>query len=194
METKTKTWIGAVVFALGLAGATPASAATLDFTGISGNQGASLVLSNATINVFGGGNVLVGIGAAGESDGFCFLDVRCTADGEILFDNPISNLTFDVDGANTGDSVEITAFNGGNDLGSLTATANGQLDFSGFGTLTRLFFDDSSTGGGVGYSTFQFDEQQQMAIPVPASLPLILGGLGLLGLVGRRGARGSGEP
>ena len=188
MATKTEVWVGAVALALGLAGATPASAATLDFTGITGDQGTSLVLSNATINAVNG-TVLVG--AAGESDGFCFfLSNVCIGNGEILFNNPISNLTFDIDGAQSGDSVEIIAFNGGSNLGSVIATTDGQLDFSGFGTLTSLFFNDNLSSAGVGYSTFQFDEQQQTAIPVPASLPLILGGLGLLGLVGRRGVRG----
>ena len=175
MATKTEVWVGAVALALGLAGATPASATTLDFTGITDDQGTSLVLSNATINAVNG---TVFVGAAGESDGFCFfLSNVCIGNGEILFDNPISNLTFDIDGADRGDSVEITAFNGGSNLGSVIATTNGQLDFSSFGTLTSLFFDDNSTpnSAGVGYSTFQFDEQQQTAIPVPASLPLILG-------------------
>ena len=180
-------WIGGAAVALVVGGIQPAAAATLDFTGLAGNQGASLSLSNATINAFDGGTVLVGVGAANQADGFCFLSSGCETDGEILFDNPISNLSFDVDVASAGDNVEISAFNGGALLGSLTATSNGNLDFSGFGTLTRLFFDDSSTASGVGYSTFEFDDASA-TIPLPASLPLLLGGIGLLGLFRRRGA------
>lgn len=160
-------------------------AATLDFTGISGNQGNTLALSNATIN-HPTGNILAGTGAASQVDGFCFLGSGCAADGEIIFNNAIENLFFDVDGAQNGDSVLISAFDNSNALlGSILATSNGRLDFSAFGSITRLFFDDSSTSAGVGYSTFSFDYSNNLSpVPVPAAAWLF--GSALLGFAGYR--------
>jgi hypothetical protein len=144
--------------------ATGANADTIDFSGVQGSNTSPLVLPGVTItSPF---TILVGPGAASQADGFCFLPGSCDGDGEMLFDSAVSNLTFDVDGWNPGDSVVISAFNGPNLLGALNATANGNLDFSGFGAITRLVFDDSSTGAGVGYSTFLFDSG---ATPPPAS-------------------------
>ena len=96
-----------------------ASAATLDFSGIQGsNIGTAYAPgiggSGATINhINPAGNIFVGAGAAGESDGFCFVgSSSCAADGEMIFDSAVMNLTFDVDGAQFGDSVVISAYNG----------------------------------------------------------------------------------
>lgn len=130
----------------------------IDFSGVQGNQGNSFLLPEATFTNTSGGDILVGSTAAGEADGFCFLGLGCQADGEMIFGAAVENLFFDIDGADVGDSVEISAFDGANTLlGSVIATVNGQLDFSGFGAITRLVFDDSSTAAGVGYSTFTFD-------------------------------------
>lgn len=173
--------------ALIIAGVIPAAAASLDFSGVQGSNPSPLALPNATLTNLTGSTILVGLGAAGQSDGFCFIapNSSCEADGQIDFLSPIQNLTFDVDGWNPGDTVSISAFFGANFLGSIVATANGMLDFSGFGTLDRLFFDDNSTGAGVGYSTFSF-EPASAVVPLPAAAPLLLGGLAALGLFGRR--------
>ena len=181
----------AKVFAAGcviaLASSVSVSAATLDFSGVQGFNGNPLILSNATINNLSGGTVLVGPSAAGEADGFCFLlGGSCESDGEIVFNSAVSNLKFDADGFNTGDSTTITAFNGVTSLGSIVATANGNLDFSAFGLITRLFFDDNSTGAGFGFSTFDFNGSNGGTTPLPASLPLFVAGLGTLGLLVRR--------
>jgi hypothetical protein len=169
----------ATVVVLGAAAFT-AQAATIDFSGSQGFNGNPLVLPNATINNLSGGTVLAGTGASSQADGFCFLRAgSCESDGEITFSSAVTNLTFDVDGADAGDSVMISAFNGVTLLGSISATMNGLLDFSGFGSITRLFFDDSSTSAGVGYSTFSFDTSTN-GVPAPGTMPLI--GLGIAGL------------
>ena len=94
-------------------------------------------------------------------------------------------MTFDIDGAQSGDSVEISAYNGASLLASLTFTVNGLADFSSYGNITRLFFDDSSSAFGVGYSTFTYDAGEA-AVPVPAALPLLAAGIGALGFAGYR--------
>ncbi len=139
-----------------------ANAATIDFSGVQGSNTSPLVLPEATITSTV--NILVGPGAASQADGFCFQPGSCDGDGEILFSTVVSNLSFDIDGWDPGDFVEINAYNGPNLVGTLNATANGNLDFSGFGAITRLVFNDSSTGAGVGYSTFLFDAG---AVPPP---------------------------
>ena len=100
-------------------------------------------------------------------------------------ENLVSNLTFDIDLAQSGDSVEISAYNGASLLASLTFTVNGLADFSSYGNITRLFFDDSSSAFGVGYSTFTYDAGEA-AVPVPAALPLLAAGIGALGIAGYR--------
>lgn len=166
-----------------------ANAATIDFSGVQGDNPSPLVLPEVTISNTSGGSILVGAGAAGEADGFCLLAGGCDQDGEMLFSSPVSNLSFDIDGWGSGDFVEISAFNGPSLVGTLNAIANGNLDFSSFGTITRLVFDDSSTASGVGYSTFQFD--MAAAVPPAQSVPsssissrllLILALLGLGGV------------
>jgi len=163
-----------------------ANAGTIDFSGVQGSNGSPLVLPEATITNLTSSTVLVGTGAAGEADGFCFLGSGCAADGEIVFSSLVENLSFDIDGWNFGDLVEISAYNSGSLLGSLTATSNGNLDFSSFGAITRLFFDDSSTAAGVGYSTFAYDLSDGGPVGVPEPGTLALLGLGLAGMAARR--------
>lgn len=175
----------AAVATLGFAGET--KAATLDFTGITGNQGTELNLPNATLTATTG-VVFAGTGAAGEADGFCFTNAsvsRCEGDGEISFASTINNLTFDLDAFDPGDDVTISAFLGASLLGSLSFAANGLADFTGFGALDRLVFTDNSTGFGFGFSTFSFDEITGV-VPLPAGMVLMLTGVAGLGFAGRR--------
>ncbi|MBP6725523.1 MAG: hypothetical protein KA137_11815 [Halioglobus sp.] len=169
-----------------------ANAATIDFSGVQGSNPSPLVLPEATFtSAF---PILVGPGAASQADGFCFQPGSCAGDGEILFSTVVSNLSFDVDGWQTGDFVEIRAYNGPNLVGTLNATANSNLDFSSFGAITRLVFDDSSTASGVGYSTFLFDAGAAppptpgSAAPIPtmSAYGLVVTMLGLLLVASRR--------
>jgi hypothetical protein len=174
--------------AIAFASSAPARAGTIDFSGVQGFDANPLVLPEATITNLSSGTVLVGPGAAGEIDGFCFLSSGCESDGEIVFSTAVSNLKFDSDGFNAGDSVTVSAFNGATLLGSVVLTVDGNHDLSAFGTITRLFFDDSSTGAGLGYSTFEFDAAAA-AVPLPAALPLFATGLAAFGLMGWRKRR-----
>src|SRR6185369_12293063 len=85
-------------------------------------------------------------------------------------------------GVDAGDSVEVSAFFGATFLGSIVVTTQTALDLSSFGTLNRLFFDDSSTGAGIGFGDFKFVS----TVPLPTALPLFASGLGLLGYMARR--------
>ena len=167
--------------------ASEATAATLSVNtlpnGFFGNTVA--VVAEATITSFGT-DLFFG-GASGVPSSFCAIQAgTCQADLDISFTSVISNLFFDVSGFNVGDSVALGIFGLGNAfLGSVNLLSNiSNLDLSGFGSITRLYFDDNSTGAGVAYSDFSFD--QVAAIPLPASLPLLIGGLGLLAVARRR--------
>lgn len=173
--------------AITLAGSS-AYAITLDFIGFgSGTYGSSINVSGATVTNTSGGNILVGAGAAGQANGFCSLGIGCQADTEIDFNATVSNLSFWLDGSNLGDSLALTVRGIGDVLlATLNFTVPDQLiDLSSYGSITRLVFDDSSSGAGYGYSRFNFDDAIS-PIPVPASLPLLLGGIGLIGFMKRR--------
>jgi hypothetical protein len=74
------------------------------------------------------------------------------------------------------------AFDGAILLGSQTITTNGVVDFSGFGTIDKLYFADSSTVRGIGWGDFEFKTKP---IPEPTSV-LVLAAAGLIGSVRRR--------
>jgi hypothetical protein len=167
-----------------------AQAATLDFVGFgAGTYGSSIVVSGATITNISGGNILVGPTAAGESNGFCSLGDGCEADTSIIFGSVVSSLSFWLDGSNPGDALALSVYGIANAfLGTLNFTDPDQLiDLSSFGSITRLAFDDSSTAAGYGYSRFDF-VQSIAAVPLPASLPLLLGAIVAVGGLRRRKA------
>ena len=167
-----------------------ATATTIDFSAVQGDQGSTLILPEATLTNTAGGTVLVGSTSAGEADGFCFLGtIGCDASGTLAFSGPVTNLTFDVDGADPGDSVQISAYDGATLLGDVTVTANGVVDFTGYASITLLVFTDASSAAGVGYSTFQYDA---VGVPTPGALSLFGAGLLGLGMVRRR--RNAEEP
>ncbi|MCE8556058.1 VPLPA-CTERM sorting domain-containing protein [Ruegeria pomeroyi] len=165
-----------------------AQAAVIDFTGTTqGSVAGPVTIPGATITADAGDSIIIGTSAAGESDGFCFRPsniFRCTGSGILEFASAVTGLTFDIDGASSGDNVSITAFNDLTALSTLNFTTNGLVDFSGFSSITSLqFTDNASTASGVGYSTFTYE---LAAVPLPAGGLLLIGALGALGMTRRR--------
>ena len=176
--------------ALTLAAASASNAATITVTGfVTGYQSSTVAIApEATITSFG--DDLYFGGAYGDLGSFCAINsFSCDADLEIAFNGVVSNLIFDVGGYDGGDYVDVNIFGVGNALlGSIAITSDViGLDLSSFGLITRLFFDDSSTGAGVGYANFSFD-QVAAPVPLPAAGFLLIGALGGLAALRRRKA------
>lgn len=127
----------------------------------------------------------------------CFISNLCLGDGEIVFSRAVTNLSFNITAVQGGDRVLISAFDSGNNVLGTIDTSTTVTDFSSFGEITRLVFDDvgptgqlpnpstgdfHSQGAGIGYNGFSFDITPVTAVPVPAAVWLF--GSGLLGLVG----------
>lgn len=128
-----------------------------------------------------------------DVDGFCvftYATLSCGGDGDIIFSSAVRNLSFDADGAPYGDTVDILAYLGNTLLGNITVTSAGRLDFSAFGSITRLaFIDLDSTRSGFGYSTFEFEFADTSTVPLPASgwfLVASLGGIAAMRRTSRR--------
>jgi hypothetical protein len=177
------------VIALALMGliAAPATAATLNFTevGATGMVPSTVInLSNATLTSFGDDMFIGGPGSFGEANGLgiaCASPVAnntCEEDLQIDFNSIVSGLTFRSFGTESGDSVTVSAYLGATLLGSTVVTSNTAVDFSGFGSIDRLFFADASNAAGIGWGDFSF--QEQSVVPEPGMLALV--GLGLAGL------------
>lgn len=178
--------IAAALFA---GAALPASAATLSVGSLpSGFYGSTtVVLPEATL-VSGGDNFYFG-GASNVPGSFCATSgYSCQADLTLTFASAVANLSFNVSGADAGDNVLLSIFNGASLLGQLTFTFDTVVDLSSYGAITGLFFDDSSSGAGVAYSNFSFDTVQVAPVPVPAALPLLAAALGGLAVARRRKA------
>lgn len=182
----------ATIAALALS-AGAAHAAVLDFTGTTQGQMAGPVsIPGATITAEAGDGLIIGSSSAGETDGFCFTPAgvfSCVGGGTLDFTSAVTDLTFDIDGASSGDDVSITAFDGMTALSTLNFTSDGLVDFSAFASITSLLFvDNGSTAAGVGYSTFTFELADVSEVPLPAGGLLLLGALGAVGAARRKKA------
>lgn len=177
--------IGAAAIALTSLGA--ADAGTITVSGFAhGYSGSTVAVApEATITSYG--DQLYFGGAYGDPNSFCAISGgSCEASLNISFNDVIKNLKFDVGGWDPGDFVDLNVYGVGDALlgdVSLTSNVTG-LDLSSFGSITRLFFADSSTGAGLGYANFSFDTVA--SVPVPAGLPLLAGALAAAFAVSRR--------
>lgn len=187
--TIKKTLITAATLATLISGG--ASAATLSVgslpVGYYGNTVANV--PEATLTSFGD-DFYFG-GAYGDPGSFCAISGgSCQADLQIAFSSVVSNLLFDVGGWQTGDHVLLSIFGVADSLlGTVSIDSNiTGLDLSSFGSITRLYFDDSSTAAGVGYANFSFD-QGGVEVPEPAGVALFGLGVALLGLSRRSKAK-----
>lgn len=181
-----KTSLVAVSVMFGLAGA--AQAETLDFGGLGlGDAGTVVNLGNVTLTATTLGGFAVPDPAA---NGICFTNAAkssCEGDGILDFNYAVDSLSFELAVFNPGDSVVISAFNGATMVTESLFEANATFDLSSFGTITRLVFDDSSTGAGFAYQNFSFE--RVAAVPLPAGMGLLAGALGVAGFVARRKKR-----
>ena len=169
-----------------------AQAATFDFETLPpGDVGGVVVLPEGT---FTSANSLFNLssfyfpGAGGSICAFDAAAFNCQVDMVLDFSSAVTGLMFESVGFNGGDFSTISAYDGATFLGSISGFADALLDFSSFGSITQLVFDDSSTGAGYGYGAFKFD-QGLPEVPVPAALPLLLTALGGLGIMTRRRAK-----
>jgi len=158
-------------------------AASLDFGAFaSGAQGSTVLnMGNATVTGFGSDLFVYRPGDFGEFPnwgGICSLRGDCEHDLEIAFTGAVENLTFQSRFHQAGDQATVFAYNGLTLLGSVLVNSDADLDFSGFGAITRLFFDDNSSAAGYGWGEFVFDEVNQ--VPLPASTLLLITGLAFL--------------
>ena len=189
-----KVFAASAFLALGFG--TASHGATLDFNepGVTGIVGSTVInLSNAVLTS-DGADFFIGFGF-GETNGNgiacgAAADGSCEADWAIDFSTAATNLMFSSFATASGDFVQVMAYLSGGLLGSVDVATDTLIDFSGFGAIDRLVFDDSSTAAGIGFGDFSFDVATA-TVPLPATLPLVLFGLGALAVARRRSARAS---
>lgn len=156
------------------------NATVIDFTVFgNGDTGSTTLITPEATFTSLGGNFFVG--AAGIGSEICALSGgTCAADFKVDFTTEINNLTLITSGFQSGDTVEISAFDVSNTLlGSVTQAANGLVDLTAFSGISRLFVDDSSTAAGFGFDQFTFDSVNNN-VPEPSILALLA--LGLAGV------------
>ncbi|MGI9395474.1 MAG: VPLPA-CTERM sorting domain-containing protein [Boseongicola sp.] len=183
-----------VVWMLSFASLNSAVAANLDFNEVSPEVQASptISLSNAEVTSLVGDSFVYG-GLdfdVGPNGGFCALTTSftCAGDAEVTFSlGPVSNLTFQTYFAGHHDSTIISIFDGLTKLASIAVNSNILVDFSAFSGITSVFIDDNSgNSDGIAYADWEFTQGVPNKIPLPASLPFLIAGLGCVSLLRRR--------
>ncbi|MEE9389067.1 MAG: VPLPA-CTERM sorting domain-containing protein [Paracoccaceae bacterium] len=174
--------------------ASAASAATLDFTTLGNGPLGQTTASITDANLLSFGNDLyVGAGPFAPNS-ICAISSgagTCAADFLLEFTSPVTNVFMSHGIWNTLDSVKITVFGLlGAYSGDYVVTSAPSIDLSSFGTITSLFFDDSSfdgfDGGGTTFGNVNYTLANVSTVPLPASLPFLAIGMGALGLMRRR--------
>lgn len=176
---------GALV--LGMASA--ADAAVLDFSAFSpGFQGTNtLILPEATVTglsdelFLGGGGIPISVCSIAGSN--------CVGSLEIAWNFDVTDVAFDFGHGDPGDQATITGFDAfGAQVGQVLLDLESGFDHAslGFGPVRSIVFDNSlSTGGGYAYGNIEYTASVA-AVPLPATLPLVLAALAGLGLIGRK--------
>lgn len=111
----------------------------------------------------------------------------CNGSMTLTFGFDVNNVSFDYGFGNTGDSALVQAYDS---FGTLLSTIILSLDsgvafadLSSIGTLRSLVFDNTAaTGAGYAYGNITYTA----AVPLPASLPLLLAGLGGIAALRRK--------
>lgn len=168
--------LAASVFSTGVMMAQGGQAAVLDFSSLTGgtNPGTTFVIPDAVVTAEGG--ALFKYPESGHICSMPYPEFSCAADLEIDFTSDVTDVSFSTAGFNVGDYVDLMVYGIGDLLvGSVAITGNGFYDLTGFGVISSLFFDDSSTGYGFEYD--QISYTLAPAVPLPAGLPLLLTGI-----------------
>jgi hypothetical protein len=176
----------AVVLVAGLAFCGTANASVIDLTTAS-NDGATLVATDATITAGASSTLFVGDFVANS---VCPAGTfGCNGSMTLTFDFDVTNVFFDYGYGNDGDSAALSLFDG---LGILVAnvlltSTSGVVsaDLSGYGTIRSIFFDNTAATG-AGYAYGDINYTQAATVPLPASLPLMMAGMGGLAMLRRK--------
>lgn len=168
-----------------------AQAASLNFNELSnGFLGESeAALSNASIKGAQNASDLLILNDPDGPGGFCFVQTTfCNADGEILFNEGVTDLTFRVSNWRSGDRGQVTVFDGsGTQLVQRQLIDNETVDLTALTDVHRLVFVDNSvsTQPGVVFRDFFF-EPSVTGDPVPLPAGAALMATGALALFRRR--------
>lgn len=176
-----------VVAAALFVGTVSAHASTLDFAEMGSGNLHKNALTLAQATVYSGSDSLY-VGAGGMGNSVCALSSKkwnCANDLYIGFAAPVTNLSFDVGGFQQGDKVRLSVFDAAGEFaGRLGLTRGGTFDLTKFSDISALFFDDRSKAGGVSYGNFSYEAIAP--VPLPASLPLLLAGIGAIGFARKK--------
>jgi hypothetical protein len=175
-----------ITFALSMSVAGAAQAAVIDFVNAS-NDGTTLIAADATVTAGAATQLFVGdfinnsVCPAG-GDG-------CNGIMTVLFGFDVTNVIFQYGYGDEGDVATLSirdalgALIGSVTLNSVSGVAS--ADLTSFGSIRSILFDNStSTGRGYAYGDINYVPAS--VVPLPASLPLLLAGLGGLALLRRR--------
>jgi hypothetical protein len=89
----------------------------------------------------------------------CSLDpvaYNCQNDMSVSFNGKVKRLSLASGAYDAGDSLTISVYRGKKLLGSTAVTSDGPINLRSFGRVTKLVFDDNSSGAGYAFGNFKF--------------------------------------